>query len=102
MDPKPFRSLDVWLTDPRFKPFLKDVWDQLGGASLPTKLKGLKCAIKKWNKSQFDHIETKVTLLEKEMDMLDSKGDRRVLNDAQLCRKATFESNLHKWRTKKA
>lgn len=99
---KPFRSLDVWLSDSRFKPLVKSEWTLLHGASLPLKLKLLKNPIKKWNREIFGHIDTRVQSLEKEIDNMDSLADQRPLSEVKTTRHLALNPTLQKWRNRKA
>lgn len=72
--PKPFRTPDVWLNDPRFKPFVQQTWHSMGGLSLPAKLKALKEPIRAWNINHFGNIQIRISKLEKEIENIDSWG----------------------------
>lgn len=100
--PKPFRTLDVWLKDPSFKPMVKAQWFGMGNVSLPTKLKGFKDPIRSWNRDHFGHIDSKIKQIEKYIDAIDCQGDDVVIDDTFMSRKSALESSLHLWRTRKA
>lgn len=52
--PKPFKVLNCWFMDPRFKEFVRKQWEQIsipgpGGYVLKEKLKRLKARLRVWN-----------------------------------------------------
>jgi len=58
--PTPFRSLDVWLSEPSFLRTFKKEWVQLEGLTLEQKLKRIKKPLKAWNKAVSGHIDYKI------------------------------------------
>jgi len=69
--PKPFRCLDVWQKDARFKELVKNKWESYdirgnGLYVLKEKLKRLKFDIRNWNKYVFGDVNKQRVELEKE------------------------------------
>lgn len=83
---KPFKSLDVWLTDPRFKQLITQEWKNNIGMPAPHKLKLLKIPIKKWNKECFGNVDENIRRIENESKKIDIMGDGRDLNDEETSR----------------
>lgn len=54
--PKPFKNLDVWFTNPRFKKLVEHEWKNLHSLPFQEKLKRLKEPINVWNKKVFGNI----------------------------------------------
>lgn len=98
--PKPFRSLDALLADPRFKPLIQHAWNSMGSLSLLAKLRALKGPIKSWIINHFRHLQTIISKLENEIDNLDSLGNLDALDKTQLSRKVALDRNLNRSRTR--
>lgn len=63
--PKPFRFLNAWTLHPNFKQMVKECWESSiiqgwAGFRVARKLKGLKRALKSWNKEVFGGMFRKV------------------------------------------
>jgi len=84
-DPKPFRCLDVWQKDDRFKELVRNKWASydIRGNSLyvlKEKLKRLKFDIRNWNKYVFGDVNKQRVDLEKRVQDLDGKDDEGELS----------------------
>jgi len=83
--PKPFRCLDVWQKDVRFKELVRTKWKSYvirgnGLYILKEKLKRLKFDIRSWNKSVFGDVNKQRVELEKRIQVLDEKDDEGELS----------------------
>lgn len=76
---QPFRVLNCWFQDPRFKPFVETNWPLIqasgwGAFVIKEKLKGLKLNLKQRNKDVFGNIATKRKGIVQELHELDKKS----------------------------
>jgi len=83
--PKPFRYLDVWQKDVRFKELVRTKWESYdirgnGLYVLKEKLKRLKFDIRNWNKYVFGDVNKQKVELEKRIQVLDGKDDEGELS----------------------
>jgi len=86
--PRPFRSLDVWQRNRRFKDFVRMKWasyNVLGGGIyiFKEKLKKLKVDLKVWNKEVFGDVNLASELLQKRINELDARDDERGLEESE-------------------
>jgi len=86
--PKPFRCLDVWLKDIRFKEFVSLSWSSykvMGGGIFvfKEKLKKLKADLKVWNKEVFRDVNQASKEIQKRLDELDSRDDEVGLVESE-------------------
>jgi len=95
--PTPFRSLDVWLSEPSFLKTFKREWVQLGGLALEQKLKRIKKPLKEWNKVVFGRLDQKIKAFQQELQKLDSKAQVRMLLEQDWLRKEALQSQLWLW-----
>ena len=65
--PKPFRSLDMWFSHPKFMKMVQEEWQMLGDVVATKKLKSLQIPIKKWNKEVFGNLDHKIKSFEEEV-----------------------------------
>ena len=84
--PKPFRSLDAWQSDGRFKDFVRSKWHsyevQGGGMFVfKEKLKKLKADLKIWNREVFGYVNLEGNKLVKKVQELDARDDESDLNE---------------------
>jgi len=84
---KPFRSLDVWDSDNRYKEFLRIKWSsyevQGGGMFIfKEKLKKLKANLKVWNKEVFGNVNRVDEGLHKRIFELDARDDENELDES--------------------
>ncbi|XP_068503636.1 uncharacterized protein [Phaseolus vulgaris] len=84
--PKPFRSLDAWQSDGRFKDFVRSKWHsyevQGGGMFVfKEKLKNLKADLKIWNREVFGYVNLEGNKLVKKVQELDARDDESDLNE---------------------
>ena len=83
--PKPFRCLDVWQKNARFKELVRNKWESYDIRGnclyvLNEKLKRLKFDKRNWNKSVFGDVNKQRVELEKIVQDLDGKDDEGVLS----------------------
>lgn len=100
--PKPFRSIYVWLKDPRFKPLISSTYKDLSHLSLPLKLKALKWLIKQWNGEVFGSIDEKIRSAQSQLHSLDLLTDSGPLNEEHLNKEKSLKSELLSWTNRKA
>lgn len=87
--PRPFRVLNCWFHDPRFKAFVEASWSTIhvsgwGAFVLKEKLKALKLMLKTWNKEEFDDINSKRRAVVEEINASDRKAEAKTLNATNL------------------
>ena len=97
--PKPFKTLDIWKSDPTFKEVVKQSWDTYIGKGNPMiilkeKLKKLKFDLKVWNKEVFEIIGLKKQNLLLQLDEMDRKDDESNLEDDDKVRRMKLLSEL--------
>ena len=95
--PKPFRCQDAWLLHPQFKSFLVEEWNNIPDAPLHTKLKMMKAPIRTWRRQKFDHMENRITDLEKVAHDLERKGETTILNNMERARLNAANNMLQTW-----
>ena len=86
---KPFRCLDVWQKDSRFKEFVRLSWSsyKVVGAGIfvfKEKLKKLNADLKVWNKEVFSDVNQTSKEIQQRLDELDFRNDEDGL-DVSLC-----------------
>ena len=97
--PKPFKTLDIWESDPTFKNVVKQSWHSYIGKCNPMielkeKLKKLKFDLKLWNKEVFGNIGLKKQNLLQELHILDMKDDESNLGEDDMVRRTNLLSEL--------
>ena len=92
--PKPFRTFDAWFLNPNFKRFIRNEWQNLPSVPLNEKLKILKGPMKHWSRKHFDHLDNKISNLEKAIHVLEKLSDDRMLNDMEKARLNAAQSLL--------
>lgn len=92
--PRPFRTLDVWFSNPNFVKMVEGEWKMLENVPLHTKLKRLKIPLKKWNKEVFGDIDRKVEQLEAEIKKLGLMNEEQGLNEVNLARLKALTAQL--------
>lgn len=98
---RPFRSLDIWIRDTRFKNLIMEEWEKLADKPINHKLKVLKAPIKKWNKESFGNVDVRIKKLQAKMHILEVISDSRDLNDIEEARANALKSELQLWKVKK-
>jgi len=84
--PKPFRCLDVWHKDSRFREFVRNRWlsYEIQGGGLfvfKEKLKLLKADLKEWNREVFGNVFQQRDEIQKRIHELDAKDDESELDE---------------------
>jgi len=97
--PKPFKTLNIWKSDPTFKKTVKQSWETYIGKGNPMiilkeKLKKLKFDLKTWNKEVFGFIGLKKQNLLLQLNALDKVDDESNLGDADKARRMEVLSEL--------
>lgn len=96
---KPFRVLDCWFQDKKFRKVVCDWWTShsitdWGGYMLKEKIKGLKQILKVQNKEHFKDIQKKISRIESEINSLESDGDGRQLDDQEIQLRKKLQEDL--------
>lgn len=95
--PKPFRSLDCWLTHPSFRKLVQSEWHNLQMLSADQKLTAIKTPMKSWNKNVFGDIDEQLASIQAELKKLDHLAATQELNVIQLARRCALVSQQWKW-----
>ncbi|GKV11959.1 hypothetical protein SLEP1_g23168 [Rubroshorea leprosula] len=100
--PKPFKFFDAWLEQPGCIEVIKKAWnssDEKGwkGYRFKEKLKRTKNALKEWNDNSTTKVDSKINEAEKEIALLDEKGEKDQLSaiDIEKRRKCFIELWKH-------
>lgn len=99
--PKPFRVLNCWHKDPRFRKFIAESWGGLvahgpGVVVLKEKLKKLKVLMKNWNLETFGDLNAKKKVVISRMNQLDQMAENQHLSDEELRERRDLMAEL--WR----
>lgn len=91
--------MNAWLSHPSFKDVVEKSWrdaDIIGWGSyvFKEKLKRLKEALKMWNRDHFGSIDTKISLLRKEIKDLDERDDLGRLSEEEAIRRREIMAQL--------
>lgn len=92
--PKPFKFQNSWLTSPSCMKLIKDTWQNSPPGKMGTKLKAVKKSLLHWNITVFGNIETKIKHFENEIKKMDEISNNRNLNDVELERKKSAQTEL--------
>jgi len=97
--PKPFKTLDIWLSNPSLKQIVKKSKESYSGTGNPMtrlkeKLQKLKYDLKLWNKEVFDIIGFKKQSLSEEIETLDQKDGQSSLGEEEKSRRLHLLSEL--------
>jgi len=99
--PSPFRTLDVWLEEPKFLTIFKQEWIQLTALIFEQKLKAMKRPLRKWNHEVFGNIDTKISAYQKELERMDMKAQSAELMEEDWSRREALQSQLRLWMLRK-
>ena len=99
--PKPFRSLDAWLSHPDFVKKVKDEWCLLGELLTADKLKALRVPLRVWNKKSFGHIDDHINKYEVEIMMLEVRSEECSLGEVELARLEALQGQFRIWYARK-
>jgi len=99
--PKPFRCLDVWQRDSRFKEFVSSSWSSYavvgdGIYTFKEKLKKLKADLKVLNKEVFDDANLACKEAQKRIEELDERDDDRGLAELEREERKALLAELNK------
>jgi len=97
--PKPFRTIDAWLSEKGFMEMVKDRWSSYsvqgsGFTKVKEKLKCLKGDLKVWNREVFSNIETCKRRILQEIEDLDSQDCNGTLVERERLRRVELVSRL--------
>ena len=97
--PKPFRTIDAWLSEKGFWEMVKDKWlsyPMKGNAlvNIKEKLKSLKGDLKIWNRDVFGNIHTQKKAILQEIEELDCKDCVDDLRDTDRLKRSELVSRL--------
>jgi len=99
--PSPFRTLDVWLEEPKFLAIFKQEWVQLSAMTFEQKLREMKKPLRKWNREVFGNIDTKISAYQKELEKMDMKAQSEELMEIEWSRREAIQSQLRLWMLRK-
>ncbi|KAK7268946.1 hypothetical protein RIF29_21657 [Crotalaria pallida] len=99
--PKPFRSLDMWFSNPNFVKMVEKEWKSFAAMPLQRKLNALKASLKKWNKESFGNFDRKIEQLERELNLIDNISDSALLDECTLARRNALTNQLWLWPKRK-
>ena len=99
--PRPFRSLDVWQKDNRFKEFVRLKWENFdvqgsGIYVFKEKLKKLKAELKIWNKEVFGDVNLASEELQRRINELDTRDDDNGLEESEREERRSLLADLNK------
>ncbi|XP_057444431.1 uncharacterized protein LOC130736645 [Lotus japonicus] len=99
--PKPFRTINGWLQDPRFRDYVEKEWNNLqfqgwGAFILKEKLKDLKTRLKSWNTEVFGNLTTQKNLLASKLEELDRKADEEGLLEEEIRTRKNTQADFWK------
>ena len=95
--PKPFRFQNCWLTDPECMKIVKKVWLESTPMNTREKLKEVKKRLKDWNQNEFGNIDSKIKMLENEIQKLDEINNTRDLEDYEIDNRKKAQAELWVW-----
>ena len=103
--PKPFRCLDVWLKDSRFKKFVSSSWSayKVSGGGIfvfKEKLKKLKADLKVWNRDIFGDVNQASKEIQERLDELDSRDDEDGLVESERDERKSLFAKLSETKSK--
>ncbi|GLT79359.1 hypothetical protein SLA2020_508500 [Shorea laevis] len=83
--PKPFKFFDAWLDQPGCKENIREVWKSTevkgwNRYKLKEKLKRTKKELKEWSRNSISEVDSKIKEAEKEIAILDEKGEKGQLS----------------------
>ncbi|XP_057432617.1 uncharacterized protein LOC130725399 [Lotus japonicus] len=98
---KLFRTLNGWLQDSRFKPFVEKEWNDLhfqgwGAFIFKEKLKALKASLKTWNADVFGDLVTQKNSLTSKLADLDKKAEEVGLSEEEKKERQVAQSEFWK------
>lgn len=99
--PKPFRTLNCWLQDPRFKGFVEKTWEEIhvqgwGAHVLKEKLKLLKAFLRTWNKEVFGDVRKQKRAIIEDLAKLDKKKEEEGLTEEECLKGKELMGDLWK------
>jgi hypothetical protein len=102
--PKPFTFNNCWLEHPKFFEFVKETWENMDirgkkAFIIKEKLKGLKEALKVWNREVFGFMELKIDKTVKELNEVEEllatgNVDANLINPKELVRQFWEQLNF--------
>lgn len=83
--PKPFKFMDIWLSNPKCMTLAKETWNEVqvvgwAGFILVQKLKAIKDRLKIWNKEEFGDVNSALQDNEAKLHQLDMVAEGRPLD----------------------
>lgn len=102
--PKPFRFMDIWLSNPRCLKLAEETWNNVqvvgwAGFILLQKLRPVKAKLKTWNKEEFGDINCALLEIESELHQFDIVAEDRQLTAKEKAAKCKSKSEI--WRLSK-
>lgn len=102
--PKPFRFMDIWLSNPNCLKIAEETWKNVqvtcwAGFILLQKLRAIKVKLKVWNEEEFGDINSALLETETELHRLDVLAEDRLLTPDEIARKCKSKTEF--WRLTK-
>ncbi|XP_020968575.1 uncharacterized protein LOC107621492 isoform X2 [Arachis ipaensis] len=99
--PKPFRTIDAWLTHAGFKETVRKEWEKSRERNLLEKLDLLKRPLRVWNKEKFGSINCQIEKIESEIQSVDKCFAEGIQDECLLARNKALKILLEKWYERK-
>ncbi|XP_058215782.1 uncharacterized protein LOC131326892 [Rhododendron vialii] len=99
--PRPFRFMDIWLSNPRCMANAEETWENTvvngwAGFQILRKLRAIKDKLKVWNKEEFGDVNSALLVTETELQHLDLLAEVRQLSIEEKASRCKAKSEF--WR----
>lgn len=99
--PRPFRFMDMWLSNPSCMKLAKDTWNEVqvngwAGFMIMQKLKAVKDRLKVWNKEVFGDVNLALQQIEAELHQFEILAEERQLSEVEKASKCKTKTEF--WR----
>ncbi|XP_058180127.1 uncharacterized protein LOC131298670 [Rhododendron vialii] len=99
--PKPFRFMDIWLSNPKCMAIAKDTWENTqvsgwAGYMILQKCRAIKEKLKVWNKEEFGDVNSVLQIIEAELHQFDLIAEERQLSADERASRCKSKSEF--WR----
>lgn len=99
--PRPFRFINIWLSNPRCMEIIQISWFDSKGLEPHKRLKALKMNLREWSKSNFGHIDSTISKLEEKIANFDATSNFRSLDESDILERKSCQLDLWKWLEKR-
>lgn len=99
--PKPFRFMDMWMSDPKCMKIAKETWDGVqtngwAGFTIMQKMKAIKVRLRVWNKEEFGDINVALSKVEDKIHQFDLLAEDRQLVEEEKAQRCLAKTEF--WR----